>query len=156
MFSDTIGNNIKFGKVDANDIEIVTAAKNASIHQNIIDFKNGYQTLVGERGVTLSGGQKQRISIARAIIGKPRILIFDDSLSAVDTKTEENILQNLKSISKDITTIIISHRISSIKNADTIIVLDKGKITQKGTHKELLLAKGYYKDIYTQQLLEDN
>jgi len=154
LFSETISNNIRFGKVDATDKEIEEAAKNSHVHKNIIAFKEGYNTLVGERGVTLSGGQKQRISIARAIIGSPKILIFDDCLSAVDTETEEIILNNLKKISKDITTIIISHRVSSVKNADSILVLDSGKLIQKGTHQELKKQEGYYKDIYEQQMEE--
>ncbi len=154
LFSDTIENNIKFGKEDANKEEIVDAAKNAVIHDNIIGFKNQYDTILGERGVTLSGGQKQRVSIARAIIKKPKILIFDDCLSAVDTETEERILSNLEKISKDKTTFIISHRVSSAKNADKIIVLDQGKITQQGTHNQLITEKGYYKELYEQQLLE--
>lgn len=154
LFSDTIENNIKFGKEDANKEEIVDAAKNAVIHDNIIGFKDQYDTILGERGVTLSGGQKQRVSIARAIIKKPKILIFDDCLSAVDTETEERILSNLEKISKDKTTFIISHRVSSAKNADKIIVLDQGKITQQGTHNQLITEKGYYKELYEQQLLE--
>lgn len=152
LFSDSIKNNIKFGNNEATDSEIETAAKNAYIHHNIIDFNDSYDTLVGERGVTLSGGQKQRISIARAIIGKPKILIFDDCLSAVDTETEEIILTNLSKVSKGITTIIISHRVSSVKNADHILVLDDGKITQFGTHNNLVNVAGYYKEIYDQQL----
>lgn len=155
LFSDTIANNIKFGDDNATENEIMNAAKNANIHKNIMNFSKKYETLVGERGVTLSGGQKQRVSIARAIIGKPKILIFDDCLSAVDTKTEETILQNLNEISKNVTTLIISHRISSVKNADTIIILEEGTITQRGTHKELVKKEGYYKEIYNQQLLED-
>ncbi|HFS67877.1 MAG TPA: ABC transporter ATP-binding protein, partial [Flavobacteriia bacterium] len=123
LFSETIKNNIKFGKENATDEEVIKAAKNAYIHHNISNFKDGYNTLVGERGVTLSGGQKQRIAIARAIIKKPNMLIFDDCLSAVDTETEEHILQNLERITKGVTTVIISHRISSIKHADQIIVL---------------------------------
>ena len=154
LFSETIKNNIKFGKENATDSEVEEAAKNAYIHHNIIKFKDAYETLVGERGVTLSGGQKQRISIARAIIRKPNILIFDDCLSAVDTETEERILQNLEKITKGVTTIIISHRISSIKHADKIIVLEKGKIIEQGNHKELLAKKGYYKQIFDQQQLE--
>ena len=154
LFSETIADNIRFGKNNATTKEIESAAKNAHVHKNIITFKNGYQTMVGERGVTLSGGQKQRVSIARAIIGSPKILIFDDCLSAVDTETEEIILNNLKTISNDITTIIISHRVSSIKNADSIIVLDQGKLIQKGTHKELKNQDGYYKEIYEQQMDE--
>ncbi|CAM1339760.1 ABC transporter ATP-binding protein [Tenacibaculum aestuarii] len=154
LFSDTIENNIKFGKEDATEEEIIEAAKNAVIHENIIDFKQGYKTILGERGVTLSGGQKQRTSIARAIIKDPKILIFDDCLSAVDTETEERILSNLERVSSDKTTIIISHRVSSAKNADKIIVLDDGKIIQQGVHNQLIKEKGYYKDLYEQQLLE--
>jgi ATP-binding cassette subfamily B protein len=154
LFSDTIKNNIKFGNKEAGNDDIETAAKNAYIHHNIVGFNKGYETYVGERGVTLSGGQKQRISIARAIIKDPKILIFDDCLSAVDTETEEIILNNLNKISKDKTTIIVSHRISSIKNADNIIVLEKGAIIQQGSHGELVNIEGYYKDLYEQQLLE--
>ena len=152
LFSETIKDNIRFGKYEATNEEVENAAKNAHVHKNIIAFKNGYETMVGERGVSLSGGQKQRISIARAIIGSPRILIFDDCLSAVDTETEEIILNNLSKISKGVTTIIISHRISSVKHADAIIVLDKGTLIQQGTHQELKNKEGYYKDIYEQQI----
>lgn len=155
LFSETIKNNIKFGKENATDKEVIEAAKNAYIHHNIRNFKEGYETLVGERGVTLSGGQKQRISIARAIIKKPKILIIDDCLSAVDTETEEQILTNLEQISKNSTTLIISHRISSIKHANHIIVLEKGKIIEEGTHNELLNINGYYKQIFEQQQLEN-
>jgi|TARA_B110000046_G_scaffold66604_1_gene74522 ATP-binding cassette subfamily B protein len=154
LFSDSIFNNIKFGYEKASKEEIITAAKNAVVHQNIVDFKNGYQTLLGERGVTLSGGQKQRVSIARAIVKNPQILIFDDCLSAVDTETEERILENLEKVSKDKTTFIISHRVSSAKNADKIIILDEGEIIQQGTHYQLLNKKGYYKELYNQQLFE--
>ncbi len=154
LFSDTIGNNIKFGKEDASEEEIIEAAKNAVVHDNIIEFTNGYKTILGERGVTLSGGQKQRVSIARAIIKNPKILIFDDCLSAVDTETEEKILSNLEKVSKNKTTFIISHRVSSAKNADKIIILDEGKITQEGTHNQLITQEGYYKELYEQQLLE--
>jgi len=156
LFSDTIKNNINFGDKDATDAEIIIAAKNAYIHHNIDEFNEKYETLVGERGVTLSGGQKQRISIARAIIANPQILIFDDCLSAVDTETEEIILNNLENVSKDKTTIIVSHRVSSAKNADMIIVLDEGKIVQKGTHEQLSNQKGYYQEIYSQQLTEQS
>ena len=145
LFSDSISNNIKFGKKEATDQEIEEAAKNAVVHQNIIDFKNGYDTILGERGVTLSGGQKQRISIARAIINDPQILIFDDCLSAVDTETEEKILSNLEKISQDKTTFIISHRISSVKNADKIIVLGEGEIIQQGSHNQLINQIYYLK-----------
>lgn len=154
LFSDSIENNIKFGKEDASQEEIITAAQNAVIHDNIIGFKNGYKTVLGERGVTLSGGQKQRTSIARAIIKNPKILIFDDCLSAVDTETEEKILTNLERVSKNKTTFIISHRVSSAKNADKIIVLDQGKIVQQGVHNQLIEENGYYKELYNQQLLE--
>ncbi len=154
LFSDSIENNIKFGKENATEQEIITAAKNAVIHKNISTFKDGYKTILGERGVTLSGGQKQRTSIARAIIKDPEVLIFDDCLSAVDTATEEKILSNLNEISKNKTTFIISHRVSSAKNADKIIILEEGKITQQGTHNQLIKEKGYYKVLFEQQLLE--
>ena len=154
LFSETIGNNIKFGKEEATKDEIIDAAKNAVVHDNIVEFTNGYDTILGERGVTLSGGQKQRVSIARAIIKNPKILIFDDCLSAVDTETEEKILSNLEKVSKNKTTFIISHRVSSAKNADKIIVLDDGRIAQQGTHNQLIETEGYYKDLYEQQLLE--
>ena len=154
LFSDTIKNNIKFGNEDAVDDIIKSAAKNAHIHHNIEEFSNSYDTFIGERGVTLSGGQKQRISIARALIKKPQILVFDDCLSAVDTETEEIILNNLNKVSKDKTTIIISHRVSSTKNADFIIVLDEGKIIQKGTFDELSNQAGFYQNLYNQQLTE--
>ena len=154
LFSDTIENNIKFGKQEATEEHIIAAAKNAVIHDNIAEFKNNYKTLLGERGVTLSGGQKQRVSIARAIIKNPKILIFDDCLSAVDTETEAQILSNLSRISEEKTTFIISHRVSSAKNADKIIILENGKITQQGTHNQLIKETGYYKKLYEQQLLE--
>ncbi len=154
LFSESIEDNIKFGKENATEEEIIAAAKNADVHKNIVNFPKGYKTILGERGVTLSGGQKQRVSIARAIIKQPKILIFDDCLSAVDTETEEKILSNLEQVSKNITTFIISHRVSSAKNADKIIVLDQGKITQQGTHNQLITQNGYYKDLYEQQLLE--
>ncbi|WMI69975.1 ABC transporter ATP-binding protein [Mangrovimonas sp. YM274] len=154
LFSDTIKNNIKFGKEDATDEEVINAAKNSDVHKNITGFSKGYDTILGERGITLSGGQKQRISIARAIIKSPKILLFDDCLSAVDTETEEKILKNLNKVSKDKTTVIVSHRISSAKNADHIIVLDNGEIIQRGNHETLLNSKGYYKDLYLKQLSE--
>lgn len=154
LFSDTIQNNIKFGKEDASEEEIIEAAKKAVIHNNIVNFKEGYKTILGERGVTLSGGQKQRTSIARAIIKNPKILIFDDCLSAVDTETEEQILLNLKQVSSNKTTVIISHRVSSVKKADKIIILEAGKIIQQGVHNQLINEEGYYKELYKQQLLE--
>ena len=154
LFSDTLQNNIRFGKENATEEEVIIAAKNAAVHDNIIAFNKGYETILGERGITLSGGQKQRVSIARAIIKDPQILLFDDCLSAVDTETEEQILQNLNKISKNKTTIIVSHRISSAKNASKIIVLEDGKIIQQGTHTELVNSEGYYKELYAKQLLE--
>lgn len=154
LFSDTIKNNIKFGKEDATDDEVIEAAKDAKVHKNIIGFSKGYDTVLGERGITLSGGQKQRVSIARAIIKKPEILLFDDCLSAVDTETEEKILKNLVRLTKDKTTIIVSHRVSSAKNADKIIVLEDGVITQIGTHENLINTQGYYKELYLKQLSE--
>lgn len=157
LFSETIAENIAFGEpnISKNDQRIADAAINAHIHHNIIDFKEGYETLVGERGITLSGGQKQRISIARAIIKNPEILIFDDCLSAVDTETEERILHNLEKIMANKTTIIISHRVSSIRNADKILVLEQGEIIESGSHEQLISQKGNYFEIYQKQLLED-
>ncbi len=154
LFSDTIKNNIMFGKEDATEDEVIEAAKNAIVHENIIGFNKGYDTVLGERGITLSGGQKQRVSIARAIIKKPEILLFDDCLSAVDTETEEKILKNLVKLTKGKTTIIVSHRVSSAKNADQIIVLEDGKIIQTGSHQSLIYTDGYYKELYTKQLSE--
>ena len=154
LFSDTIKNNIKFGKEDATDEEVIEAAKNARVHKNIVGFNKGYDTILGERGITLSGGQKQRVSIARAIIKKPEILLFDDCLSAVDTETEEKILKNLLQLTKGKTTIIVSHRVSSAKNADQIIVLEDGRIIQTGNHNSLINTDGYYKELYTKQLSE--
>ena len=152
LFSDTLNNNIKFGKNNASNQEVIDAAKNAVVHENIINFSKGYDTVLGERGITLSGGQKQRVSIARAFIKSPQILLLDDCLSAVDTETEEQILKNLEKITKNRTTIIVSHRISSAKNADHIIVLDEGKILQEGSHNQLISQDGYYKALYEQQL----
>ena len=154
LFSDTIANNIRFGDEEATSDSIINAAKQANIHQNIADFKNNYQTLVGERGVTLSGGQKQRVSIARALIKDSNILILDDCLSAVDTETEEKILSNLNKLIHHKTAIIVSHRASSVKNADTIIVLDEGRVIQTGTHLELVNIPGYYQDLYNHQSAE--
>jgi len=156
LFSDTIKNNIMFGKEDASEEDIIEAAKNADVHKNIKKFTHGYDTVLGERGITLSGGQKQRISIARAIIKKPQILLFDDCLSAVDTETEEKILKNLIRVTKGKTTIIVSHRVSSAKNADKIIVLEDGHIIQKGSHESLINREGYYKNLYLKQLTESS
>ncbi|GAA4200975.1 ABC transporter ATP-binding protein [Pedobacter jeongneungensis] len=155
LFSDTIKNNIAFGLDTVTDEEVHTAAKNASVYTNIIGFEEKFETMLGERGITLSGGQKQRVSIARALIKSPKILIFDDCLSAVDTKTEEEILQNLGKIMAGKTSILIAHRISTIKNADKILVLDNGKIIEQGTHNELLSKNGSYTELYNNQLLEE-
>ncbi|PJB12836.1 MAG: ABC transporter [Flavobacteriales bacterium CG_4_9_14_3_um_filter_40_17] len=154
LFSDSIKNNIRFGDVNATDEEVIEAAKNAFIHHNILTFRNQYNTILGERGITLSGGQKQRVSIARAIIKKPKILLLDDCLSAVDTETEEEILGNILKLAQNTTTIIVSHRVSSAKNADKIIILKDGKIIQEGTHNELIEQEGYYKELYNKQLTE--
>lgn len=154
LFSDTIKNNIKFGKEDASDDEVIDAAKKAVVHDNIANFNLQYETILGERGITLSGGQKQRVSMARAIIKDPEILLLDDSLSAVDTETEEAILNNLSEVAKGRTTIIVSHRVSSAKNADKIIILDEGRIIQQGSHNQLLNEDGYYRDLYLKQLSE--
>ena len=154
LFSDTVKNNIKFGKENATDEEVEAAAKSAVVHDNIMGFNKQYDTILGERGITLSGGQKQRVSIARAIIKNPEILLFDDCLSAVDTETEEAILNNLQEICKDKTTIIVSHRVSSAKNADRIIILDEGKIVEQGSHNQLINLEGYYAALYTKQLSE--
>ena len=154
LFSDTISNNIKFGKEEATDEEVIQAAKYAQVHKNIKGFSKGYETVLGERGITLSGGQKQRVSIARAIVKNPNILLLDDSLSAVDTETEEKILRHLKEIAKNKTTIIVSHRVSSAKNADKILVLEDGKIIQQGDHETLSAQDGYYKKLYLEQLSE--
>ena len=154
LFSDSILNNIKFGKENASNEEVFEAAKKASVHKNIIGFNKGYKTILGERGITLSGGQKQRVSIARAIIKDPQILLLDDCLSAVDTETEEQILNNIETSLKNKTTIIVSHRISSAKNAHKIIVMKEGEIIQQGTHNELIKLEGYYKELYAKQLLE--
>ena len=154
LFSDSIKNNIKFGKEKATDEEVIEAAKKAVVHDNIINFKNQYDTILGERGITLSGGQKQRVSIARALIKNPKIILLDDCLSAVDTETEEAILNNLLDFCKDKTTIIVSHRVSSAKNADKIIIIDEGKIIQQGSHNQLVNEEGYYKALYWKQLSE--
>ncbi|WP_284651239.1 ABC transporter ATP-binding protein [Flavobacterium terrisoli] len=154
LFSDTIKNNIKFGKENATDEEVMEAAKKAVVHDNIMNFNAQYETILGERGITLSGGQKQRVSIARAIIKDPEILLFDDCLSAVDTETEEQILNNLLEISKDKTTIIVSHRVSSAKNADKIIIIEEGQIIQEGSHNQLVNQQGYYAELYLKQLSE--
>jgi len=155
LFSDTIANNISFGvlgEVDRATIE--QAGQDAQLDGEIVELSKGYDTILGEWGITLSGGQKQRVSLARAIIRKPRIMIFDDSLSAVDTETEEQILMSLDRIVANQTTVLISHRISTIKRADQIIVLDDGVIIDRGTHEELLSRPGFYQDMEEKQRVE--
>ena len=154
LFSDTLAGNISFGKIGASREEIEKAAKSADIHDNIMEFPEGYETMVGERGVTLSGGQKQRSSIARAILKNSPILILDDALSAVDTDTEERILDNLKRDRKGITTIMIAHRVSTVQNADHILVLEDGRIIEYGTQDELLSRDGAYASMFRKQQLE--
>ncbi len=155
LFSETVRENIAFGKEDATDEEVRSAAQAANIAIDIEDFPERYQTMVGERGITLSGGQKQRTAIARAIIRNPRILILDDALSSVDTHTEDKILNHLREIMQDRTTIFISHRVSTVRNADKIAVLHAGRVVELGTHDELLARNGYYSDLYNKQLLEE-
>lgn len=154
LFSDTIANNIAFGLDQYDQNRIEQAAKDAAVYDNIVAFEEGFQTHIGERGITLSGGQKQRVSIARALIKDPQILIFDDCLSAVDTKTEEQILSNLGRLMQDKTSIFIAHRVSTIKNADHIVVLDDGRIIEQGTHEHLLGLNGEYAELYESQLLQ--
>jgi len=154
LFSDTIHNNIAFARPDATREEVIRAAQIASIHEEIEEFPEGYDSYLGERGLNLSGGQKQRVSIARAVLANPKILILDDAFSALDTYTEENILNNLKNIFPDKTVILISHRISTLQNSDNIIVLADGRITEQGTHSELVQLDGLYAHIHQKQLLE--
>lgn len=156
LFSDTIGNNISFGVNDreVSEEELIEVAKKAHVYHNIQGFKDGFNTLLGERGVNLSGGQKQRVSIARALIKKPQLLLLDDCLSAVDTETEDFILQSIHGITKDLINIIVSHRISSLRYADKIIVLDNGRVVEEGSHDELLQRNGMYAEMYTKQLSE--
>ena len=151
LFSDTVAGNIQFGVYEKNEELVIRAAKNASVEKEIRDFSNQYETMIGERGVTLSGGQKQRISIARALIKDPEIVVFDDCLSAVDAKTEKEILDNLYGFLKDKTAIIVTHRIFSLFDFDRIVVLDEGKIVEMGTHRDLLARNGYYTYLYEQQ-----
>ncbi|WP_207423609.1 ABC transporter ATP-binding protein [Desertivirga brevis] len=155
LFSDTISNNIAFGETETNIEKVEQAAKDAAVYKNIIEFEKGFETMIGERGITLSGGQKQRVSIARALIRNPKVLIFDDCLSAIDTRTEEEILNNLGKNMQGKTTVLIAHRVSTIKNADKILVLDQGKIIEHGNHEDLMEVNGVYKDLYEKQLLEE-
>lgn len=155
LFSDTIARNIAFGQDELDMATVEQAAKDAAVYKNIEAFDKKFETFIGERGITLSGGQKQRISIARAIIKEPEILIFDDCLSAVDTKTEEEILRSLGKVMKDKTSVLIAHRVSTIKNADQILVLDEGEIAEHGTHSKLMEERGLYFELYEKQLLEE-
>ena len=155
LFSDRIRENIALGVDSATDSEIHNSAEAANIAVDIEAFPESYDTMVGERGITLSGGQKQRTAIARALIRNPRILILDDALSSVDTQTEDKILNHLRDVMQGRTTIFISHRVSTVRNADRIAVLHGGRIVELGTHDELLALNGYYSDLYNKQLLEE-
>ena len=154
LFSDTVHENIAFGTDDITEGKVESAARTASLDKDVDDFPRGYETIIGERGITLSGGQKQRTAMARAIITEPAVLILDDATSSVDTATEDEINQRIKEVLKDRTSIIISHRVSSVKDADTIVYLREGHIAEKGSHDELLALGGYYAELYRKQLLE--
>ncbi|HYG79219.1 MAG TPA: ATP-binding cassette domain-containing protein, partial [Pyrinomonadaceae bacterium] len=155
LFSDTLAENIAFGVEKADRAEVEWAAEVAGLAEDVRGFPDGFETLVGERGITLSGGQKQRTAIARAVLRQPKILILDDALSSVDTYTEEKILGRLRGVMNERTSILISHRISTVRDADLICVLDDGRIVEMGTHNELLATGGEYADLYERQLLEE-
>ncbi len=155
LFSATVANNIRLGKPEATFEEVVEVAKNAQVYEEILEFENGFDTIIGERGVTLSGGQKQRLAIARALLINPAVLLLDDALSAVDTKTEKEILNHLIRLRTNKTTIIIAHRISSLQHADNIIVLENSTIQEQGTHEELLAQKGIYSELFEKQQIEE-
>jgi ATP-binding cassette subfamily B protein len=154
LFSDTIRNNIAFGRMDADEGAVESAAREADLLENVADFPKGFETFVGERGITLSGGQKQRTSIARALIRRPDILILDDALSAVDVNTERTILGHLRQQFGRRTIVIVSHRVSAVQDADQIVVLDDGRIAEHGTHADLLARDGFYAALYRKQQLE--
>ena len=155
LFSTSILDNIRLGRPEATREEVESAAKSAQVYDDIMGFSNGFDTVIGERGVTLSGGQKQRLAIARALLSNPSILILDDSLSAVDTKTEKEILENLLELRRNRTTIIIAHRISSLQHADHIIVIDDKRISESGSHAELLENGQLYHDLFEKQKIEE-
>ena len=154
LFSDTIENNIKFGKSEASDLEVIQVAKLAQVHDNIMDFKDKYNTMLGERGISLSGGQRQRVSIARALLKQAQIYLFDDCLSAVDTDTEEKILHNLSQTAQNATRIIVSHRVSVARNADYILFLDQGHLIGAGTHTDLYAQNEAYRNYYDTQIIK--
>jgi ATP-binding cassette subfamily B protein len=155
LFSATLAENIAFGVEDASEEKIRRAAEIAGLAEDIAAFPDGYRTMVGERGITLSGGQKQRTAIARAILRDPRILILDDALSSVDTLTEERILNHLAGVMRGRTVILISHRVSTVRQADSIVVLERGRVVERGTHAELVEAGGYYAELSQKQMLEE-
>ena len=155
LFSDSIAENVRFGRVDANDDEVTDVLDLAGLSDDLGAFPDGIRTVIGERGVTLSGGQKQRTAIARAIVRNPAIMILDDALSAVDTQTEERILGSLRRLREGRTVVIVSHRISSVKDADEIVVLDEGRVVERGDHAQLMRTAGFYADLYRRQALEE-
>ena len=155
LFNDTIDHNIRYARLDASDEQIQQAAKHANIHDFVIGLPDGYQTVVGERGLKLSGGEKQRIAIARVILKNPRILVFDEATSSLDSQSEQMILESLKEVAEKHTTLVIAHRLSTIIDADDIVVLDKGRVVEQGTHQELLEREGMYAHLWKLQQEEE-